>query len=90
MKYLSLYYEWLSTGLLPTGGLCQCLSEIDRQGTINLFKPKRARHNAFWGYDGKNRVLWGIYCEFDEAVAREFTPLRQNIVLLMAAMNGEL
>jgi hypothetical protein len=87
-KYLPLFYEWAETGVLPSGGLCFSLPEHD--DLFMLFYPGKAKHNAYWGYDGKNRIVWEIVCDFDERVARQFTPLRQNIVLFLAAMNNEL
>lgn len=77
-KYLSLYKKWTATGRMNADGLCN--SEIGKDELFQLFKPFESddwRNGSFyWGnVDG-----WGFY----------FCSLRQNIVLLMAAMNGEL
>lgn len=53
---------------------------------MDLFQPSEAelkRHVQ----EGGRWAAWGVY-RYDKANA--VTPLRQNIVLFMAAMNGEL
>lgn len=92
MKYLPLYYEWMETGSLPYDGLCHCLNPDDEY--LDLF------------YDNQKGGYWGYYSEFFDhpvytqdinrdaglfyKLQYDFNPLRQNIVLLIAAMNNEL
>lgn len=87
-KYLPLYYEWLKTGRLPerdnTSGLCTFLGS-----DFKHYFPDPNKKTGFWGYDAKE------YEDRDEYVAwydfaTKFTPLRQTIVLFMAALNDEL
>lgn len=86
-KYLPLYYKWMNAGRLPTMGLCNCLPN---SGAFKLLTPTandKVADNTYWAYGRKvTRVVFNT--SFPEAT--KFTPLRQNIVLLMAAMNDEL
>ncbi len=90
-KYLKIYYEWMKEERLPHGhGLCrefwdnvndkpqtflEMVSPTDRD--IKILDNKYS-HTEYWGSDSVYR-LEGV-----------FTPLRQNLVLLMAALNNEL
>lgn len=91
MKYLPLYYKWIRAGKLPDSGLCHSLW-LDDNDLFHLFKPKCP--DGYWAY-------WEEY--FDHPVytqdvdndlkyklCYEFNPLRQNIILLLAAINNEL
>lgn len=85
MKYLPLYYRWMKTGRLPKDGLCRCFPD---DSFLNLITPgPEIRSVMYWGYRGED-----ISDDYFYALNRlyEFSPLRQNIVLLMAAMAGEL
>lgn len=78
---LDFYYEYLETGHLPTPGLC--FTAIANYDELEDFEPKKEDEDEplFWDY-------WGLdegYVSF-----HDFTPLRQNIVLFIAAMRGEL
>jgi hypothetical protein len=79
-KYLKLYYEWIKTGVIPSNGLCSifCHDEL-----FQLIDPERGDRITYWGHEAENTV-----CDIEKWY--EFTPLRQNVVLLMAAMNNEL
>ena len=90
-KYLDLYYEWMESGEIPekycngnTGGLCGI---FDKDRLFQLLKPtpdelETRRIWGYWGLDGdENNAAPSAIC---------FNTLRQNIVLLMAAMAGEL
>lgn len=89
-KYLPLYYEWMKTGRIDNsndegilGGLC---GSSVRGELLALFEPVAGDITA---YDGR---WWGYefeHCE-PEIFRRGFTPLRQTIVLFLAAMAGEL
>lgn len=86
-KYLDLYYEWMEKGM-STSGLCGYFDQ-DPAGYEYKF-PAEFRLI----YDSVPRHLvggyWGAENPTDLFQCSVFTPLRQNIVLLMAAMNGEL
>lgn len=89
MKYLPLYYEWGKTGLLPNNGLCWSLGWPDELNG-GILSPKNI--GGYWGYVGNNVSGFDVVHnkELYKRVAREFTALRQNIILFLAAMAGEL
>lgn len=89
MKYLPKYHRWIKNGRLPKDGLCHCLPTSNK---LQLFEPGYS--GGYWGY-------WGEFydgpimsqCVDEETKDKfqyDFNPLRQNIVLLLAAMNNEL
>lgn len=87
-KYLPLYFKWMKSGKIPyvygensQGGLC---SIYENNKLFALFIPyscelKTAPTYGYWGCDG-----------FRKRDSTTFTPLRQNILLFMACMAGEL
>lgn len=92
MKYLKLYKQWSETGriterkgAITLGGLCS--SEIGLEKDLGLFRPEGFLGDLHWGYSG-DRYYFTLNLE--KQIRYEFTPLRQNIVLLLAAMNNEL
>lgn len=79
-KYLALYYEWMKTGKLPNeNGLC---SEFSRPSSWDF-----EDHPLFPLFIPDGSDCWNYWAG---ARGIRFNPLRQNIVLLMAAMAGEL
>jgi hypothetical protein len=84
-KYLPLYYEWLESGVLPGPGLCHIFQSDE---LFKLIDPDRGGLDFYWGYDGEQGCHG--YINNYEKVERDFTPMRQNVVLFMAAMNNEL
>lgn len=91
-KHLTLYLKFLKTGELENhpkartnGGLCSI--GINTKELIELFRPD-SYGNCYWAYGEK----WTKKDEESrmKVLSHEFTPLRQNILLLMAAMNNEL
>lgn len=83
MKYLELYYDWMESGKIPykvtkktNGGLC---SIFPKSKLLQLCLPE----NGFTYYCGFSNE-WALG---DPATV--FTPLRQNIILLMACMANE-
>jgi len=84
-KYLEFYKKCMKTGRMPNGrGLCR---EFGHEELFLLMEPAytddvRLQNNRmstiYWASDS-------IQCHLGL-----FTPLRQNIVLFMAAMNDEL
>lgn len=94
-KHLDFYYKCMETGRLPGGdGLCKeaLLGRIS-ESLLSKIDPM----NLCWQYRSNNyEELFGDIClpywGSDDSLWRrgQFTPLRQTIVLLMAAMNNEL
>jgi hypothetical protein len=93
-KYLELYYKWLECGILPRNGLCNCFGAPRPGGRfipdksylefMLMFPPEDyLKLNLFPG------LYWGVESTNVSCYHRVFSPLRQNIVLFMAAMNGE-
>lgn len=85
-KYLPLYERLIKSGRLHYGsGLCHEFKRdgLDWQELREIFEPPQSidRHisHFFWGSGSNQKELCGV-----------LTPMRQNIVLLMAALNGEL
>ncbi len=90
MKYLDFYNKCVITKELPDDGLCNCgVIKID-----SLLKPTEEDIEQL-RFEGYAYTYWGSLGKEDDSVAqreryRSFTPLRQNIVLLLACLNGEL
>lgn len=92
-KYLPLYYEWIKAGkMLPvdwsmcsnTSGLCDAFY---RDEVFQLMIPTD-EDKLQLAKEGLNLSCWASGSP--DYLYHKFTPLRQNIVLLMAAINGEL
>jgi len=86
--YLKYYREWMKAGRLPKKGLCNSTKYRDRV-LLNLFAPydNKWRNLFYWGFNGNLKIDHG----HDTQERRySFSPIRQTIVLLMAAMNNEL
>lgn len=90
-KYLTLYYEWAQSKKLPCRwGLCREFEPFYAPNDHPLFKLIKPT-----GRDKRNLRKYGFTDEYwgSDSVGcmfGEFTPLRQNLVLLMAALNNEL
>lgn len=93
--YLKYYALWMEAGRITerhpcrtTGGLCS--SEIGTEGDLCLFIPDDeddCKHpDGYWAYDELAGDLQPSLFQRQY----EFTPLRQTIVLFLAAMNNEL
>lgn len=94
-KYLELYYEWMEKGeVIETphtytyGGLCST-ELFNSKDFWDLFKPEDTERVGV-----HQHAYWAAGVRFKTAKNRKcthgFTPLRQTIVLFLAAMNGEL
>ena len=91
-KYLPLYEKWMDDGILPqvsnyyTGGLCGAGLAYDT--LFDLMKPQNREAGSatihYWGHDG------GVTELSYNVNPYAFTPLRQTILLFLAAMNDEL
>jgi hypothetical protein len=80
-KYLDFYNKCMETGKIPTNGLCLCFKN---DKLFALMDPDNGERLSYWGFDRDK------FASPMESVWFEFTPTRQNAVLLMAAMNDEL
>jgi hypothetical protein len=93
-KHLDFYYKCLRAGRMPLEklGLCGCATAgLISYSSLQLFIPSDDEE-----YELDNSRYCSIYwasglkvtsSEWD--LMYDFTPLRQNIVLLMACLNGE-
>ena len=95
MKYLEFYKKCLKTGELPGGcpeanGLCE---HFDRYSpNWLLIQPTQKDLNNLMAH-GLCDAWWASEMRWEENSDLKgfiFNPLRQNIVLLLAAMNNEL
>lgn len=89
---LTLYKQWSETGKLPSIGLCNSLPSDLSDEFWKLFKPNNKEMEeliiskqslTFWGYEGS------IYDPIRN-IGFNFTPRRQTLMLLFAAIKGEL
>jgi len=86
MKYLPLYYKWMETGnvKLPSFGAGLCAHFEGEELFYEYIYPFRSDPD----YDSC------VWCETHDQIANDplghFNELRQNVVLFLAAMNGEL
>lgn len=74
--WLDLYCRLKMNKQMPQSGLCGNINTSMRTTLEFYFKPEWASINSFWGDE--------------HAYPREFSTQRQNIVLILAAMNNEL
>lgn len=85
-RYLTFYKKHLGK-LMPSWGLCNVFFATEHWQILETIRPtiedlKRLKKH------GHNTNYWGSGSA--ETKMGEFTPLRQNLVLLMAALNNEL
>lgn len=85
---LDLYYNCMETEYLPSVGLCSCGLPL-----LELLKPTPKDYDTLFK-EWMSITFWGCGLPrigtVTEDRQRSFTPLRQNIVLLLACLNGEL
>jgi hypothetical protein len=89
-KYLTLYKKWSKNGEIQSddrGGLCNSPIGIEIKEYFEA-EGELSTINAYWGYGGGEEDNYPTPT-FNK-YAYKFTPLRQNMVLLLAAMNKEL
>jgi hypothetical protein len=88
-KYiLELYKEWAEKGMIPDQGLC--LTELGRTESFWMIQPNDDEEidesefvkRLYWGFGEENY-------ESNNDVVYTFTPLRQNLVLLIACLEQE-
>ena len=89
MKLKEEYENWMETGELPENGLCKCLRDTKYKSTLDLFKPSTYEFEEL----SKNNfdiVFWGSGLYYNSnGCYKEFTPLRQTIILLILAIHEE-
>lgn len=99
-KHLRFYINCMETGEIPGHGLCGC-DEVGlfNEGLLSLFIPNQSDiitlHNEKYIVNLDVDSFWGAGTDIDDNFnahnrAYSFTPLRQTIVLFMAAINNEL
>ena len=83
------YYElWMSNGQLPYDGLCNSLPQyLTYTEAWKMVNPSQEELQILCQKD-KPAVYWGGEKWGDST--QSLTPRRQNILLLAAALNGEL
>jgi hypothetical protein len=95
-KFLKLHKRLLKKGLVDKnspygGGLCNVEfngRKLESHELLYLIKVSWSEcHATYWGYDGTPEDL-GMSGPHPRRY--EYTPLRQNIILLLAALNNEL
>lgn len=82
--YLDFYNLCMKTGLMPKDGLCNSLREFGYGCDQFIPLHNEADFFMYWGSDqtaGKVNMREHMFA---------FNPLRQTIVLFLAAMNNEL
>lgn len=88
VNYLELYKLWSKTGQLPSSGLCNSLYN----GVPKRLNPTDDDKDILW-QEGVSLTFWASDLpKIGHGRIRfyGFNPLRQNIVLLLAAMNNQL
>ena len=98
-----LYNKFTRTGELNKSGLCVVLQDTKYEKTLELFEPtkkdivKLRRDNyyvGYWGSDLKrinsDNTTFDLFEKHIRVRHRSFTPLRQTVLLFIAAMHKEL
>jgi len=88
MKYLPLYFEWMETGFIPTNGLCNFFGKCHDEFEVTVKRKYHLFKRIMPDYAVGS--YWAVGDYYGEMWHRKFTPMRQSVVLLLAAMNGEL
>lgn len=89
MTYLEFYEQCMESGFMEDIGLCNALPHALNNQVFDMVKPTLT---DFCELDGKglSSLFWASGLNsFDPNRYTLFTPLRQTLVLLMAAIAGE-
>lgn len=86
-SYLKDYQNWMIDGSMPHNGLCNCYGDDEHDELMDLISPSVQDKSKLLRED-KDALFWGSDSLSENRYV--FTPLRQNLVLLMAALNNEL
>lgn len=91
--HLDFYYHCMASGEMPFEGLCICaMNGIIDPDLLYLFKPSDTDILELQNSE-KCTIMWGSDLHKFDASKKCFSgfgPLRQTIVLFMAAINNEL
>lgn len=88
MSYLRFYKKYADAGILPgKKGLCREFNPDKQNHLFFLIQPTRDDFTMI-SCEDKDWLFWGS--DDWEELEGVFTPLRQNIVLLLACLNNEL
>jgi hypothetical protein len=94
-SFLDIYKKWAKKGKMTeidgqtVSGLCD-LFDTDKRNYSELFDLMKPTESDFFQLQLESKNIYCWASDSNEYKWFEFTPLRQNIVLLMAAMNNEL
>ena len=93
MKLIDYHNRWSEQGQLNNCGLCNALQRIDNtlyRQFVELFYPEEEEMLQI-KKERLSEIFWASgLSETDKDRAYGYTELRQNIVLLLCAINGEL
>lgn len=95
MNYLEFYKKCMETGRIPYAGLCNCIPSEEDKLIIkptrdDLYEVEREGYSTiFWGSGVINTIESDPQLKVEEE-SQGFTPLRQNLVLLLAAEKNQL
>ena len=86
---MEFYYKCMETGSMKNDGLCRSIP-IRYKGSLNIFKPTEHEKEillSLW----EDKTYWASGLRSNDLnIYFAFTPLRQTITLLIAAMHDEL
>lgn len=88
-KYLNYYYRWMKSGKMDQCGLCVKFGE--RHKFLSLFEPTDDDYATLYR-NGMSCTYWASETKVVDYYHKRwytFGPLRQTILLFMAAMNNE-
>lgn len=86
-SYLKDYQNWMIDGKMPNNGLCNHYGDYEHLELMTFISPNsKEKDELFW--QNNSHLFWGSDSHKENRYV--FTPLRQNLVLLMAALNNEL
>lgn len=89
-KILDYYKQFSKTGELDQSGLCLLLRDTPYNRELFLFKPTKEDFDELCN-DGLSKGWWASLLPNDSLEKMSaFTPMRQTILLFIAAMHNEL
>ena len=91
MKLIDKHYEWVEKGEMDDVGLCGSIPD-GYFSILEMFKPTTEAFEILFD-DNESINFWGSGLTHADSLddrRHKYTPLRQNIVLLICAMEGEL
>lgn len=91
--FLDFYNRCIENGKLPEDGICSSFeNDTHLFELLYMFSGYTSEWgtNWYWGYNGDVYKWVGADPKKQDKIMYTFTPMRQNIILLCAAINGEL